>query len=310
MAITVPAQRPKRMLPQDIERELVQFAHGIRPAGRPFVPLVELARKLGTVVHLRLHTNATSPSAQIDLGSTPPKILLYRSAGVSGEREIRAGEEDLLTPRERFSVAHELGHWVAFSRLRVGPQSDRRLYWEHERAINAFAGCLLAPDWLVARWLTEIPEGTPASPFALRYWSAQCRSSEEVVAKALARHRNSIGFLKLRVMTKSTTGTDVLLVLCSVSGEGVSLPKERSHIDTPELFRLLKAKQVGSGSFLQLRLGRCEPQNLRVSWRHRNAFESQQTIWLSIAVPRTDAARGSAEPLLESLGDESFPPCC
>jgi len=298
------------MLSQDIERELVQFAHGMRPAGRPFVPLVELATQLGTVVHLRLHTNASSPFAQIDLGSTPPKILLYRSAGVSGEREIRAGEEDLLTPRERFSVAHELGHWVAFSRLRVGPQSDRRLYWEHERAINAFAGCLLAPDWLAVRWLKEIPEGTPASPFALRHWAAQCRSSEEVVAKALARHRSSIGFLKLRPMTKRSNGTNVLLVLCSVSGKGVSLPKERSHIGNPELLRSLKAKQVGSSSFPQLRLGRCEPQDLRVSWRHRGSFKPKETIWLSAAIPCTSMTRGSAEPLLESLEDESPAPCC
>jgi hypothetical protein len=294
------------LAPQEIEKELVQFAHSLRPPGRPFISVVDVARQLGAVVRLRLHTSSGSPFAQIDLESTPPKILVYRSAGVSGEREIGTSEEGLLTPRERFSVAHELGHWVAFSRLHVGPQSDRRLYWEHERAINAFAGCLLAPDWLVVHCLKEIPEGTAVSPFALRYWATQCRSSEEVIAKALARHRGSIGFLKLQPTTKGSDGTHVLLVLCSVSGKEVSLPKERSHIDNPELLRLLKAKQVASASFAELRLGRCEPQNLRLAWRHGSSFMSQATIWLSAAVPCTNMMRSSTEPLLGALGDESL----
>ena len=298
------------MLSQDIERELVQFAHSLRPPGQPFVPIIDLACQLGAVVHLRLHTSASSPFAQIDLGSTPPKILLYRSAGVNGEREIRAGEEDLLTPRERFSIAHELGHWVAFTRLEVGPQSDRRLYWEHERAINSFAGCLLAPDWLVVHWLKEIPEGVPVSPFALRYWAvAQCRSSEEVVAKALVRHRSSIGFLKFQPITRRSDGTQVLLVVCSVSGEALSLPTERSHVDSPELLRLLNANQVGSALLAQLRLGRCEPQNLRLAWRRGRSFKSQETIWLSAAVPTTNMIRNSTESLLESSKDRALA-CC
>jgi Zn-dependent peptidase ImmA (M78 family) len=139
------------------------------------VSVVSIAHELGTVISLRFHTSPGPHFAQIDLGDTPPKIIVYRSGQRNGEREIREGDENLLSPRERFSIAHELGHWVAFSRFRIGPQSERRVYWEHERVMNAFAGCLLAPDWLVMRWLDQVPEGRPVPPFAVRYWaSSQC----------------------------------------------------------------------------------------------------------------------------------------
>jgi hypothetical protein len=279
------------MAPTDIQNELSCLARELRPVGKPFISLVQLAHELGTIVSLRLYTTPGSPTAQIDLRNRPPKIILYRHSKVNGEREIQREDEGSLTPRERFSIAHELGHWVVFSRFRIGPQSDNRTYWLQEQAINAFAGCLLVPDWLVANWLEGSPPNRPVSPFALRYWAiSQCRSSEEVVAKALARHRNSIGFLKLLPTTRRKDGTNVLQVLCSAAGDALRLPNERSHIDSPELFALLRANRVGSATLPQLRLGRCEPQDLRIAWRRGKRLGSADIIWLSLAIEDEDGS--------------------
>jgi len=189
----------------------------------------------------------------------------------------------MLTPRERFSVAHELGHWVAYSRLKIKPEAKGERYWEHERAVNAFAASLLVPDWLVTRWLDEVPEGMPVCPFALRKWaSLQCRCSEEVVAKALVKCGSSIGFLKLLPTTRKKDGTRVLRVLCSAAGSKVRLPSEHAHIENPDFQKLLDSRSVGEAQLKEVQLGRCNLQNLRIAWRRGRPLGLEPTTWLSI----------------------------
>jgi hypothetical protein len=131
----------------------------------------------------------------------------------------------------------------------------------------------------------------PVSPFALRYWAiSQCRSSEEVIAKALARHRASIGFLKLLPTTRRKDGAKVLQVLCCAAGDALRLPNERSHIDSPELSALLTANLVAQASLPQLRLGRCEPQDLRIAWRRGKRLKPADIIWLTLAIKDEHAA--------------------
>src|SRR5438874_11567356 len=144
-----------------LECDLLNWAGLLRPKGKILASIVEIAGSLGTVVSLRVHTMPQSSSAQLDFRHRPPKITLYRRGMVNGEREVTASDENLLTVRERFSVAHELGHLIALTHLRVEPRSDKRGYWEQERAINSFAGCLLAPDWLVREWLDSASCGEP-----------------------------------------------------------------------------------------------------------------------------------------------------
>jgi hypothetical protein len=234
-------------------------------------------------VSLQLQDVSVSQTAQIDLRTQPAKIILYRFGKLKGEREIARDEEGLLSPRERFSIAHELGHWLIFNHFQIGPQSDERLYWKQEEAVNFFAGHLLVPDWLAEGWLKESPEGMPVSPFALKYWAEQCQVSEEVIAKALARRKSSIGFLRLLPTRRKRDGTPVLQVLSSATGGGVQLPNERSHIDNSKLRRLLEEGKVGATSWLsQIQLGRCPPQNLGVAWRRGNKYRSEETFWLSV----------------------------
>jgi hypothetical protein len=272
----------------DIHEHLLAAARALRPVGKPFVSVLKVAHELGATVKLRLERSRAVSTAQIDVRDRPPNIILYRPASVDGEREVRLWEEGLLTPRERFSVAHELGHWIVYREFKTGIHSDKRMYWMQEEAINAFAGLLLVPDWLVARWFEEIPTGTPVPPFALRYWAnTQCRCSEEVVAKSLAHGRNSIGFLKLLVTKRARDGSHVLKVLCSAGGSALSLPSEHSHISDANLLDLFRNEVVGQARLKGLSLGRCKPQDLRVAWRRGKPLKSEDTIWASIAVDVT-----------------------
>lgn len=267
----------------DVRTELLRCAQALRPVRARFVSVVHLARELGTAVVIQLHATTNPSSAQLDLQARPPKILLYRRGDINGEREIEPWDENLLSARERFSIAHELGHWILFSRFRILPQSDKRTYWDHERAINAFANHLLVPDWLVEFWLEGVRDGKPVPPDALRHWAIfDSHTSEDVIANALTRRRTTIGFLKL-MATRSRDGREVLSVLCSTAGEALQLPREKSHIDAPQLCKLLKVEK-GESSLTHFRLARCEPQNLRVAWRHANAINGKQVIWLSLAI--------------------------
>lgn len=267
------------MTAAELQRELIRIAHTLRPVGKPLSSVVGIAYDLGTAVWLRFHTSRGSPTAQIDFANQPPKILLYRAGKINGEREIRPFEDDLLTARERFSIAHELGHWMAFTHFRLGPAPNARRYWEQEKAINAFAGCLLIPDWLVGAWLTKTPEGQPLPPSALEHWAkSQCGVSEEVVTKALVRRRKSIGFLRLW-FSRNKGGTRVLEVLSSACGEGLQLPKRRAHIQDSPLLDLLKSSS-GSAAFERLNIASTELYDANISW-FRNS--SKETTWVSIS---------------------------
>lgn len=59
-----------------------------------------------------------------------------------------------LSPRERFTVAHELAH-ILLAQRGIGTPSERREYWQLESACNRIAGALLVPDWAIPAGLVE-----------------------------------------------------------------------------------------------------------------------------------------------------------
>jgi hypothetical protein len=270
----------------DLKSELSSVATSLRPLGKPFVSILELANNLGTAVSLRLQNARSSNTAQIDLWRNPAKIVVHRFSRVEGERELRRHDEGLLNARERFSVAHELGHWVLFNRFRVQPETEKRLYWEQEEVINAFAGQLLVPDWLARNWLDSTQANAPVPPFALRSWAEQCCVSEEVVTKALVRQKNLIGFLRLVPTHRKRDKTPVLQVLSCAKGDALELPAERSHIANSRLFGMLTNNAVGSGWLRQVTLARCAPQDLGIAWRSASRRNTENTIWLSLILGR------------------------
>ncbi|MGH9891447.1 MAG: ImmA/IrrE family metallo-endopeptidase [bacterium] len=61
-----------------------------------------------------------------------------------------------LTPRERFTIAHEIGHYFVAARFAFKPGSNRE-YWALEDLCNDFARSLLAPREALVRVLKHEP---------------------------------------------------------------------------------------------------------------------------------------------------------
>jgi len=289
------------MVASDLAVKLKHVARELRPPGRPYVSVVKIAREYGAEVLVRLHRTGGRRDAEIDFMSRPPRILVFRPGSVDGERILSEADERLLTVRERFSIAHELGHWIAYQKFRVKPGQELRQYWGQEECVNAFASGLLAPDWLINTWLEEIPEGELIPPTTLRHWAAsECRISEEVVATTLCEKRHGIGFMKLIAAKRKRDDASILKVLFSTCGMGLCLPKNHSHIVDARLRELLGSARSGARVLRELRLARCEPQDLKVGWRHVGSPalggvgiepNANSVYWISLTVDNFVAAQ-------------------
>jgi hypothetical protein len=268
------------------QAELEQIAEHLRPAGREFIPVLRIADQLGVHVCIRFVKGRTRPTAQIELAATPPTIYLTRESSVDGVRLLEGHDDNLLTPRERFSVAHELGHLVAYKELQISPALKRSDYWAHEEYMHRFAATLLMPGWLLDSWLDTLPAWEPVSPFALRYWARNiAKLSEEVVATQLCLRRPDIGFLKVGSIRRRKDSSKVLRVLFAASGDELSLPNTHSHIDNKQLLEKLAAETTGTASIRNCVLGREEPQDISIVWRHAGFFKVSSKDCLNEASP-------------------------
>jgi len=139
---------------------LLNFAGHLRPPTRsPFIPLVRLAQSHGVEVELRFYSAEKRREAQTELNPLQPRILLYRRSDGDGVMTLAPDNEHLLTHRERFSIAHELGHFFAFRKygaLPVTKKESPQEYRKQEACMDHFAQSLLVPDWLAQFWLMSV----------------------------------------------------------------------------------------------------------------------------------------------------------
>jgi hypothetical protein len=122
----------------------------------PPINVEEIAMGLGAHIERRPHSPEISG-------------LLYRDPDADGERIVIGVNDDDAPVRQRFTIAHELGH------LRLG--HNEQLFVDHdlrvnlrapkleghggndERQANSFAAALLMPEQMVRRVATELSEG-------------------------------------------------------------------------------------------------------------------------------------------------------
>lgn len=93
-----------------------------------------------------LHRLGVSLSVADELAGKAHGILRL----INGSWEIvlpapPSADPEHLSPRHRFTVAHELGHMILYNQG-VQRARDRRAYWQIEDLCNAFAGQLLISD--------------------------------------------------------------------------------------------------------------------------------------------------------------------
>jgi IrrE N-terminal-like domain len=133
----------------NLREDLRGIASDLRPPGQSFVSVVKVAHELGVRVCVRLEKGCTRQTARIELAATTPTIYMTRHSLVDADRHLDLHEDHLLTPRERFSVAHELGHLIAFRQLQVPPARVKSEYWIQEECMHGFAAALLMPELMV-----------------------------------------------------------------------------------------------------------------------------------------------------------------
>jgi IrrE N-terminal-like domain len=111
----------------------------------------------------------------------------YRFEGGSAEIVVRLRDPAaaLLDARDRFTLAHELGHHCL--RLLGAPAPRRRAeYWRHEELCNLFAASLLVPDYVV----DELPEPSTAAQLGalIATVASEAGVSAETAARRIADH--------------------------------------------------------------------------------------------------------------------------
>lgn len=303
-----------------LRNSLQDIAKQLRPLARsPFIPLIKLANEESIEVELRFYSADKAREAQCDLSASRPRILVYRRSAANGVMSMAPDKEHLLTTRERFSVAHELGHYFAFKNFNALPvrrEVDPREYRKQERCMDAFAASLLVPDWLSKRWLESVSNEKPVSPSRLQTWAAkQCGVSSEVVAKALTRVEPSIGFLKAAEAIRLANDKRLFVVFYSSYGAELQLPNLHSYIEDDAFTN--KINGTSGVHWIELcYLGDIKCENLNVAWqeakvptsRRRREFRSTVKLsgkgyWISIRSDRRYAASTIKEQVQLTLFD-------
>lgn len=177
----------------------------------------------------------------------PPTIIVIRPAQLASNREHAHRSQ-------RFSVAHELGHWIIWRRL--GSMPDHLNYWNHEVLCNEFAAKLLLPPPLLQKHLVYLKDQlhvdpidfpTRISKFAEVSWDVAARS-----ISALA--PNDFAYIRLIMATSTAhSSAPVLRAACSsFSNELGSFVGQGAVIRDFDAFRCLRRVEPSETSQLSL----------------------------------------------------------
>lgn len=282
--MTIPAATASN---EQMIKAMIELAEAIRPSARaPYISIISIAHQLGLQVTINFRREGHGLHAKIDMSSCPPNITVFRGATVDAVKTVAVTEEHLLLPRERFSIGHEIGHWLGKERLGVKPVAERgQQYWNQEEWMNAFAAALLLPSAIAMEWLTQAAGNGPINPIELRSWALKAKVSEEVVAHALCRVKDTLAFMKVRRASRSSNGEPVLKVLFSCSGSRLKMPHIHRHLRSDTLQMLLDSKDLGLASGVTADF--VEGANrVGVAWRRVTKNQLQKTKddrwWISL----------------------------
>jgi IrrE N-terminal-like domain len=158
----------------DVVRDYLRMdAARLRAARIAPIDVEVLARALGLRVRFEATSVRRTPEATLVPGEANAEIVLFRNPD-------RGGAERL---RERFTLAHEIGHYCVLRRFNVRPRS-RSEYWRLEQACDDFAGRLLVDDDDVDRFTNDL--STPKKVMsAIRRLGDACEVSFPVAAHRL-----------------------------------------------------------------------------------------------------------------------------
>jgi hypothetical protein len=221
------------------------------PSSANSISVLALAETLGVSVFLNVipppHPENGRLYGELVMGRAP-RILLHRLGKYKVQRPINKQYEDLLTSRERFTVAHELGHWIAYKEYGVAPVlpsgATRGVYWKQEDVMNSFAAKVLLPGWQLSRLLNEVVRRSTLTIFDVNRWSVKTKASRETVAARVCEQYTRIGFLKFLLVKEKPR--HLAKVLYSAAGSELRLPKVGARIHNERLLEALTTKDAGT----------------------------------------------------------------
>jgi hypothetical protein len=139
------------------------------------VDVIDLVKYLGLGLIVE-HSVESSHSGALRQSRTGWDVVIRRPKGRSQQH---------LTDRERFTVAHEIAHYLIEARVDVRPRSGGE-YWRLEEVCNEFASRLLLPDSFVEETTGDIEASAERTLSAVNELAKRARVSHEVVARRLS----------------------------------------------------------------------------------------------------------------------------
>lgn len=240
--------------------------------------LLKIARNLGLEVRLVGALHQSERQAGLLDYTSPPRVTIRRTARLAFTKQLTVLDESLLRPRDRFTLAHEIGHWVAYQKFGIGPAASTSEYWQDEAAVNQFAGSLLVPDRQVDSWLSTLSDNQGIHIQQMTRWARETGISREVVSLRLCQRRRGIGFLALKVKPGRQQYFPDLLVSHSASDPALCLPARRRIIRNERLAKRLSEATSDGEKFPHFAFdsGRKHVATYYVSWvRVENASNAQ-----------------------------------
>jgi hypothetical protein len=197
---------------------------------------------------VNVHAILSRLGIQLSFTDAPDKRVSYLE--VEGTPRIticRKTAALFLSPRERFSIAHELAHWVIWRRFGSLPSSESE-YWFHETLCNEFAAGLLVPEPALSQFLdTELRAKTHPVYFPSRIVRLAA-VSWDVAAKSIAAFPSSdSAYIRLAKvpysLNKGPSETFPLKVSCTTIAKpsGTYLGRSALLRNPDELLNWLKA---------------------------------------------------------------------
>lgn len=301
------------MKPEDLRTELRGLAQRLtdlqRTELRPF-SVIQAAHELGLRVSLKMYRRSAGRGAKAPNGdgilefNNTPEIVLFRASSQATKKTLSPSDEAGLFARERFTIAHEIAHWLAYDKFDVEPEEPGTpVYWQHEKIMHDFAGVLLVPDHLLDLWMASVKPGKLATIHDVAGWVCESSTSMSVVTSRVVGRQPGTGFLKLAIGKEKKRGPKkpaekvILEVLPNAISNGLDLPNNFARIYNDRLIEVLFSKKIGfevlmtSTSFDGKKV-----QNLCVWWReaplykgerlqHIETDDVENVFWTSWATP-------------------------
>jgi hypothetical protein len=261
--------------------------------------LLEVAHALGVQVWLKgVPSEPKSHDGFLEYTS-PARITVYRQSSTSFSRALSSDDIDLLDARGRFTLAHELGHWLAYARFGVTPATARSEYWKDEEAVNRIAAHLLIPNWQLDSWFSGLSDCQGVHVQLLCKWARELGLSRQAVSSRICEQRKGTGFLMLRVKNRPSVHFPDIVVEHSASDTDLFLPQRSQIIRSERLVEKLASASTNAGTLpgLSFDKARRKAMTYHLSWmrsrasanlpnRHKDSFTNQmaETYWTSWAL--------------------------